>query len=138
MGTPLSSIHREEHHPMNAAASPATSFATECFDNETLALLEEAEVPLLPDFDGIDLDVVFGTPLELHEAWATPRELARLQMRVGQVGKAEAERELLTEFFARRHAAADVLTDAPAITARLRERLVDVLLPYAVPLPIAA
>lgn len=121
---------------MNVTRRPAVSIATETFDAETLALLEAVEVPL-PDFASIDLDVVFGTPLELHELYATSREK-------GLVGQ-----ELIEQFFARRHAALDILADDPALTDRVRERLVDVLLPYATqlrstrpaaaaPLPLAA
>ncbi|MEW2623624.1 hypothetical protein [Streptomyces sp. NPDC048106] len=90
----------------------------EVFDAETLALLEAIEVPL-PDFADLDLDIAFGTPLELHEPFATSRE------------KGLPEGELLEQFFARRHAARDILADDPTITARVRECLVDVLLPCA-------
>ncbi|WP_329625914.1 hypothetical protein OG357_38420 (plasmid) [Streptomyces sp. NBC_01255] len=120
---------------------PAASLATETFDAETLALLEAIEVPL-PAFTAldIDLDVTFGTPLEMYELWATPREKAESLVR--------PHAEVLGDFFARRHAAMDILATDPSITALVRERLVDVLLPYAeqlrtaplaaVPLPIAA
>jgi hypothetical protein len=97
---------------------PTASLASESFDRETLALLEELEVEL-PEFGDIDLDVAFGTPLELHEPYATSRE------------KGLTDHELLKQFFARRHAARDILADDPAVTALVRERLVDVLLPYA-------
>jgi hypothetical protein len=111
---------------------------TENFDAETLALLEAVEVPLpVPDFADLDLDVAFGTPLEMHEPFATARE------------KGLASQDLLEQFFARRHAALDIVADDSSITIRVRERLVDVLLPYAAqlritrpaaaaPLPIAA
>ncbi|MGW3269059.1 hypothetical protein [Streptomyces sp. NPDC001056] len=103
---------------MNVILRPAT----EHFDAETLALLEAVEVPL-PEFS-TDLDIVFGTPLELHEPYATSRE------------KDLPEQELLEQFFARRHAARDLLADDPSILVRVRERLVDVLLPYAAQLRI--
>ncbi|MGV9342857.1 hypothetical protein [Streptomyces sp. NPDC003688] len=103
---------------MNVTSRPAASLATEHFDTETLALLDELDVEL-PEFSGVDLDVAFGTPLELHELFATRHE------------KELPAQELLEQFFARRHAALDMLADDPTITARVRERLVDVLLPYA-------
>ncbi|MFF8604062.1 hypothetical protein ACF065_33730 [Streptomyces sp. NPDC015232] len=113
---------------MNVTFRPAVSLATEHFDTETLALLEAIEVPL-PDFGDIDLDVAFGTPLEMYEPFATPREKAAARTR--------PESEVLGEFFARRHAAMDILAGDPSITAVVRERLVDVLLPYAAHLRIA-
>jgi hypothetical protein len=103
---------------MNVTGRPAASLATESFDRETIALLDAIEVEL-PEFGDIDLDVAFGTPLELHEPYATSRE------------KGLTDQELLKQFFARRHAARDILADDPAVTALVRERLVDVLLPYA-------
>ncbi|MDQ0904120.1 hypothetical protein QFZ22_000105 [Streptomyces canus] len=103
---------------MNVTRRPAASLATESFDRETIALLDAIEVEL-PEFGDIDMDVAFGTPLELHEPYATSREK-------GLTGP-----ELLKQFFARRHAARDILADDPAVTALVRERLVDVLLPYA-------
>ncbi|MFB7313166.1 hypothetical protein [Streptomyces sp. NPDC056192] len=51
---------------MNVARRPAASLATERSDAETLALLV-VEVPL-PEFTSIDLDVAFGTPLEMCAA----------------------------------------------------------------------
>lgn len=121
---------------MNVTSHFAASPATEYFDAETLALLNELNVES-PEFGGVDLNIVFGTPLEMYEPFATARE----------AGLAD-ERECLEQFFARRHAARDILADVPSITARVRERLVDVLVPYAarlrtapsaaVPLPIAA
>jgi hypothetical protein len=121
---------------MYVTRRPAAGLATEHFDAETLALLEAIEVPL-PAFGDIDLDVAFGTPMELHEPFATSRE------------RELPQQELLAQFFARRHAWRDIVADDPAITAWVRERLVDVLLPYATqlritgpaaaePLPIAA
>ncbi|MDV9189777.1 hypothetical protein R6L23_16400 [Streptomyces sp. SR27] len=92
----------------------------EIFDGETLALLKAVEVPL-PDF-AIDLDIAFGTPLEMYEPFATPRERA---------AALTCPDEVLGDFFARRHAARDILASDPSITALVRERLVDVLLPHA-------
>lgn len=129
---------REEHHLMNVTRRPAASLTTEHFDTETQELLDAIDVEL-PDFGDIDMDIAFGTPLEMYEPWATPRETAALNADVADV----------TEFFARRHAAQDILAAGSSITERVRERLVDVLLPYATqlritqpaaaaPLPLAA
>lgn len=112
---------------MNVTRRPAASLATEHFDAETLALLEAIEVPL-PDFADIDVDIAFGTPLEMYELFATPREKAASTTR--------PLTEVIGEFFARRHAAMDILATDPSITALVRERLVDVLLPYAAQLRI--
>ncbi|MFE4653590.1 hypothetical protein [Streptomyces sp. NPDC056707] len=58
---------------MNVTRRLAASLATEHSDAETLALLEAAEVPI-PDFAGIDMDVAFGTPLEMYAADPLPHE----------------------------------------------------------------
>ncbi|MFD5557827.1 hypothetical protein ACFWIA_28800 [Streptomyces sp. NPDC127068] len=110
---------------MNATRRPAASLAAEHFDAETLALLDELEIEL-PEFAEVNLDVAFGTPLELHEPYATSREKVLTD-----------QQELLEQFFARRHAARDILADDPSITTRIRERLADVLLPCATQLRIA-
>ncbi|MEV6383092.1 hypothetical protein AB0M31_27230 [Streptomyces sp. NPDC051773] len=115
---------------MKITRRPTASLASESFDRETLALLDELEVEL-PEFGDIDLDVAFGTPLEMHEPWATPRELARFAAGAGLKSQAERERELWTEFLARRCAALDIVDADPTVTVLVRERLVDVLLPYA-------
>lgn len=97
--------------------------ATEHFDTETLALLDELDVEI-PEFGGVDLDVAFGTPLEMYEAGELPHE--RL---VGLDDDAA-----LTAIRARHDrlmAAADIAADDPSIGFQVRERLVDVLLPYA-------
>ncbi|MYS40642.1 hypothetical protein GTY23_05150 [Streptomyces sp. SID5998] len=125
---------------MNVISRPAASLTTERFDTETLALLDELDVDI-PEFGGVDLDVAFGTPLEMYEAGELPHE--RL---VGLDDDAA-----LTAIQARHDrlmAASDIAADDPSITSRIRERLVDVLLPYAAqlrtappaaaPLPIAA
>ncbi|MYV42990.1 hypothetical protein GT030_30025 [Streptomyces sp. SID1328] len=108
---------------MNTTSRPTASLATENFDSETLALLEAVEVPL-PDILGmnLDLNIAFGTPLEMYEPWLTSREVAL---------NSGTDEELVDQFFARRHAAFDIRADDPSITTRVRERLVDVLLPYA-------
>ncbi|MFI0192077.1 hypothetical protein ACH4PW_31595 [Streptomyces sp. NPDC017082] len=109
---------------MNVISRPAASLTTEHFDTETLALLDELDVEI-PEFGGVDLDVAFGTPLEMHEPFATACE------------KGLASQDLMEQFFARRQAALDIVADDPGITTRVRERLVDVLLPYAAQLRIA-
>ncbi|PWI05688.1 hypothetical protein DIZ27_37805 [Streptomyces sp. NWU339] len=131
---------------MNATRTPAT----EDFDAETLGLLEAVEVPL-PEFTGLDLDVAFGTPLDLYEPAGSQREMRAYAAAV--VAAPTSQRHQLSrlhgaEIQARIDAGRDILTDDPALTARVRERLVDVLLPHAAqlritpptaaPLPIAA
>ncbi|MET7550829.1 hypothetical protein ABZS94_34660 [Streptomyces sp. NPDC005500] len=91
----------------------AASLATERSDAETLALLEAVEVPL-PDFTGIDLDVGFGTPLEMCAADPLPHE----QLDGLDITAAIAATE-------------------PTATKLVRERLVDMLLPHARQLRIA-
>ncbi|KUH35344.1 hypothetical protein [Streptomyces kanasensis] len=104
--------------------------ADEVFDAETLALLEELDVPLSADFD-VDLDVAFGTPLEMYEL-ATANELVRWDAANAVTkGKVEARAEFLAEYGARHDAKRHILAADPSITALVRERLVDVLLPYA-------
>ncbi|MFB7745377.1 hypothetical protein [Streptomyces sp. NPDC056132] len=127
---------------MNTTSRPAASLATETFDAETLALLEAIEVEL-PDFGDIDMDIAFGTPLEMYEAGPLPHErLDGLDMTAAFAAIEARETRML--------AARDIAATDPSIAAQVRERLVDVLLPYAaqmritwrsaaaVPLPIAA
>lgn len=112
---------------MNVIRRPAASLATEHFDAETLALLEAVEVPL-PDFAGIDLDVAFGTPLEMYEAGHLPHErLDGLDITAAIAAIEARENRML--------AARDIAAD-PTATELVRERLVDVLLPYAAQLRI--
>ncbi|MGI5485097.1 hypothetical protein [Streptomyces lavendofoliae] len=121
---------------MNTTSRPTASLATETFDAETLALLEAVEVPL-PDFAGIHLDVAFGTPLEMYDL-VTTDELARWDAAAAvKKGKTKARDEVLAEYGARREAAQDILAADPSITALVRERLVDMLLPHATQLRIA-
>ncbi|MEV0695273.1 hypothetical protein [Streptomyces sp. NPDC050388] len=130
---------------MNATHTPAT----EDFDAETLGLLEAVEVPL-PEFTG--LDAAFGTPLDLYEPAGSQREMRAYAAAV-VVAAPTSQRHQLSrlhgaEIQARLDAGRDILADDPALTARVRERLVDVLLPHAArlrstppaaaPLPIAA
>ncbi|MFD9289593.1 hypothetical protein ACFWBV_15145 [Streptomyces sp. NPDC060030] len=115
---------------MNTTRRPAASLAAENFDAETLALLEAVEVPL-PDFADIDLDVAFGTPLEMYDL-VTTDELARWDAAAAaKKGKTKARDEVIADSGARREAARDILAADPSITELVRERLVDVLLPYA-------
>ncbi|MGW2583607.1 hypothetical protein ACWCYZ_20130 [Streptomyces virginiae] len=106
------------------------STTDEVFDAETLALLDELDVPLAADFD-VDLDVAFGTPLEMYEL-TTADELARWDaVNAVKEGKTKARAELLAEYGARQDAKRHILAADPSITELVRERLVDVLLPYA-------
>ncbi|ARI56846.1 hypothetical protein A6E92_31820 (plasmid) [Streptomyces sp. S8] len=119
---------------MNTIRRPAASLATETFDAETLALLEAVEVPL-PDFADLDLDVAFGTPLEMFEAGPLPHEqLDGLDITAAIAAIEARENRML--------AARDIAATDPTATELVRERLVDVLLPYATQLritqPVAA
>ncbi|AEY94205.1 hypothetical protein SHJG_p1074 (plasmid) [Streptomyces hygroscopicus subsp. jinggangensis 5008] len=115
---------------MNASASSAG--LSEQFDGETLALLDELDVEI-PDFVGLDLDVVFGTPLEMYEPAGTRREMRAYAAAIVAAPSQSYELSLShgAEIQARVDAARDILADDPTITARVRERLVDVFLPYA-------
>ncbi|MEW2289627.1 hypothetical protein [Streptomyces sp. NPDC047841] len=119
---------------MNVTDHPTT----EDFDAETLALLDAVEVPL-PEFTALDLDVAFGTPLEMYEPVGARREMrayaAAIVVAPGQSYQLSPSHG--AEIRARVDAARDILADDPTITARVRERLVDVLLPYAAQLRIA-
>ncbi|MEV7082410.1 hypothetical protein AB0N88_28360 [Streptomyces sp. NPDC093516] len=121
---------------MNTTSRPAASLTTETFDAETLALLEAIEVEL-PDFGDVDLDVAFGTPLEMHE-FVTPCELARWEAASSlKKGRKAALAKVAHDFAARRAAAEDILAADPSITELVRERLVDALIPHAAQLRIA-
>ncbi|MFH9216142.1 hypothetical protein [Streptomyces globisporus] len=113
---------------MNTSSRPTAGLATENFDAETLALLKAVEVPL-PDFGGLDLDVAFGTPLEMFEAGPLPHErLDGLDITAAVAAIEARENRML--------AARDILVTDPTATELVRERLVDVLLPYAAQLRI--
>ncbi|WP_098892024.1 hypothetical protein [Streptomyces sp. or3] len=115
---------------MNTTRRPAASLTTEHFDAETLALLEAVEVPL-PDFADIDLDVAFGTPLEMY-GLVTDHALAQWDAADAMLkGKTKARDEVVAASGARREAARDIVAADPSIAERVRERLVDVLIPYA-------
>ncbi|MFF0486793.1 hypothetical protein [Streptomyces sp. NPDC004435] len=112
---------------------PSTS---ELFDAETLALLDELDVPLPVDLDDaeIDLDAAFGTPLEMYEPAGTAREMRRYAAAVLTVPPDRRHELALAhgaEITARVDASRDILAADPSITTRVRERLVDVLLPHA-------
>ncbi|GAA2615567.1 hypothetical protein GCM10010304_81080 [Streptomyces roseoviolaceus] len=112
---------------MNVTRRPA-SLATESFDRETIALLDAIEVEL-PEFGDIDLDVAFGTPLDLYEAGTLAHEQLDGLDIYAAIEAIEARENRLA-------AARDIVTD-PKVTALVRERLVDVLLPYAAQLHVA-
>ncbi|WP_327349027.1 hypothetical protein [Streptomyces europaeiscabiei] len=113
---------------MKITRRPIASLASEFFDRETLALLDELEVEL-PEFGDVDLDVAFGTPLDLYEAGTLAHEQLDGLDIYAAIEAIEARENRLV-------AARDIVTD-PAVTALVRERLVDVLLPYAAQLRIA-
>ncbi|MCO6698826.1 hypothetical protein [Streptomyces sp. Vc17.3-30] len=127
---------------MNTTSRPTAGLATENFDTETLALLEAVEVPL-PEFARLDLDVAFGMPLEMFEAGTLPHErLDGLDITAAVAAIEARETRMLV--------ARDIVATDPTALELVRERLVDVLLPYAAqlritrrpataaPLPIAA
>ncbi|MFJ3099072.1 hypothetical protein [Streptomyces hydrogenans] len=108
----------------------------EVFDAETLALLDELDVPLPTDLTDaeVDLDAAFGTPLEMYEPAGTAREMRRYAAAVLTVPPDRRQELALAhgaEITARVDAGRDILATDPSITARVRERLVDVLLPHA-------
>lgn len=114
---------------MNVTRRPAASLATEHSDAETLAFLEAVEVPL-PDFTGIDLGVAFGMPLEMCAADPLPHEqLDGLDITAAIAAIEARENRML--------AARAIAATEPTATELVRERLVDMLLPYARQLRIA-
>ncbi|MFE4055578.1 hypothetical protein ACFXP3_04575 [Streptomyces sp. NPDC059096] len=109
---------------MNTASRPTT----EHFDTETQALLNGIELDV--EVRDLDLDVAFGTPLDMYEADLLPHE----QVTGEDMGRDEFLDALIAADAARRarmQAARDIVAADPSITALVRERLVDVLLPYA-------
>lgn len=115
---------------MNTISASAAGLS-EHFDSETFALLEAVEEGLeLPEFGDVDLDVVFGTPLELHERWLTRQELERVEAADQAKGrKREARHASAMEWAARKDAARDIVAADPSITERVRERLLEALEP---------
>ncbi len=113
---------------MNVISRPAASLVTEYFDTETLSLLDDLDVEI-PEFTGLDLDVAFGTPLEMYE-FVTRGELVRFDAAAGpRGGRTKAQDEVIAEYGARREAARDILAADPSIIARVRERLLEALEP---------
>ncbi|WP_381805494.1 hypothetical protein [Streptomyces niveus] len=133
---------------MNLITRPTAGLVTEVFDTETQELLDALAVEL-PDFGDVDMDAAFGTPLAMYEAGLLPDEQVTDGEDMSPEGFLDA---LITADAARRarmQAARDITRADPSIATRVRERLVDVLLPYAaqlriappattVPLPLAA
>ncbi|MFH8717344.1 hypothetical protein [Streptomyces zaomyceticus] len=106
----------------------------ENFDAEALALMGELDV-LFPGLgDDLDLDVVFGTPLEMYKPAGTDREMRRYAAAIA-AAPADRRYELSfargAEIAARLDAARDIVATDPTVTALVRERLLDVLLPHA-------
>ncbi|MFE3581416.1 hypothetical protein [Streptomyces vinaceus] len=108
----------------------------EVFDAETLALLDELDVPIPVDLTDaeVDLDAAWGTPLAMYEPAGTTWEMRRYAAAVLTVPPDRRHELALAhgaEITARVDAGRDILAADPSITARVRERLVDVLLPHA-------
>ncbi|MFI1510211.1 hypothetical protein [Streptomyces sp. NPDC020597] len=121
---------------MNTISASAADLS-EHFDSETFELLEAVVDGIeIPEFE-VDLDIAFGTPLEMYE-FVTPGELARFDAAAGpRGGRTKAQDEVGFEFAARRDAARDIVAADPSITELVRERLVDALIPHAAQLRIA-
>ncbi|MDW4917371.1 hypothetical protein [Streptomyces californicus] len=123
---------------MNTTSRPTASLATENFNDETLALLEAIEVEL-PEFGDLDLDVAFGTPLEMFEPAGTQREMRRYAAEI--LAAPVDQRYALSlvhgaEITARIDVARDIVVGDLTTMKLVRERLVDFLLPYAAQLRI--
>lgn len=114
---------------MNPISSSVASLS-EQFDSEAVALLRAVVDGIeIPEFNA-DLDVFFGTPLDMYEAGELPHEcLADLDD--------AAAIEAIKVRHGRLLAAGDITIDDPAIALNVRHRLVDILLPYASQLRIA-
>ncbi|GAA2263567.1 hypothetical protein [Streptomyces indiaensis] len=115
---------------MDTISAP-TAGLCEQFDSETLALLDAVDDGIeLPEFGDVDLDVVFGTPLELHERWLTRQELEREEAATrAKGGKRDARHASAMEWAARKDAARDIVAADPSINERVRERLLEALEP---------
>ncbi|MFE0776911.1 hypothetical protein [Streptomyces sp. NPDC058861] len=103
-------------------------------DGETLALLDALDVHL-PAFDDatVDLDVYYGTPLEMHEPAGTLREMRRYAAAIVSTAKTSYARlaeEAGAEIAARLDAARDIVATDPTLVPLVRERLADLLLPH--------
>ncbi|MFD3728795.1 hypothetical protein [Streptomyces sp. NPDC058671] len=109
----------------------------ETFDTEALALLDALDVDL-PAIDDttVDLDVYYGTPLEMYEPAGTLREMR--QHAAAIVAAPVDQRYQLSlahgaEIRARVDAARDIAATDPTVIPLVRERLADVLLHAAQP-----
>ncbi|MFD7961299.1 hypothetical protein ACFV5J_10905 [Streptomyces zaomyceticus] len=100
----------------------------EVFDGETLALVDEFDVPFPELGDDLDLDVVFGTPSEMYEPAGNSRKMRRYAAAI-TAAPIDRRYELSlahgAEIAARLDAARDIVTTDPTVTALVRERLVD-------------
>lgn len=121
---------------MNVISRPAASLATEVFDYETQELLDALTVEL-PDFGDVDMDVAFGTPLEMYEAGLLPDEQVTGSEDMSPEPFLDALIAADAARRARMQAARDITRADPAIAQFVRERLVGVLLPYAAQLRVA-
>ncbi|AVI00107.1 hypothetical protein C5L38_34135 (plasmid) [Streptomyces sp. WAC00288] len=104
------------------------------FDGETLALLDALDVHL-PGIDDamVDLDVYYGTPLELYEPAGTLREMRRYAAAIVSGVKSSYARlaeEAGAEIAARLDAARDIVATDSTVVPLVRERLADLLLPH--------
>ncbi|MFJ3817777.1 hypothetical protein [Streptomyces sp. NPDC090056] len=103
-------------------------------DAETLALLDALDVSL-PGIDDatVDLDVYYGTPLEMHEPAGTLWEMRRYAAAIASGAKSSYARlaeEAGAEIAARLDAARDIVVTDPTLVSLVRERLADLLLPH--------
>ncbi|MFE6460421.1 hypothetical protein ACFVP0_23590, partial [Streptomyces cinereoruber] len=104
----------------------------EVFDGEVLALLDALDVGL-PGIDDatVDLDVYYGTPLEMHEPAGTLREMRRYAAAIVSGAKSSYARlaeEAGAEIAARLDAARDIVATDFTVIPLVRERLADLLL----------
>ncbi|MDX3066436.1 hypothetical protein PV518_30390, partial [Streptomyces sp. ND04-05B] len=113
---------------MNTISASAADLS-EHFDSETLELLEAVVDGIeIPEFE-VDLDVAFGTPLEMYE-FVTPGELARWDAASSlKKGRKAAQAKVAHDSAARRAAAEDILATDPSITELVPDGLFDALLP---------
>ncbi|MFI8769504.1 hypothetical protein ACIGN6_31995 [Streptomyces sp. NPDC053792] len=102
-----------------------THHDTEVFDAETLALLDALDIDL-PAITDVDLDVYYGTPLEMHEPAGTLREMRQYAAAI--LAAPVVQRYQLScahgnEIRARVDAARDIVATDPTIVPLVRERL---------------
>ncbi|MFE5514139.1 hypothetical protein ACFQ9J_26760 [Streptomyces sp. NPDC056529] len=98
--------------PTLTSHQPSTT--SEVFDAETLALLDALDVGL-PGIDDamVDLDIYYGTPLEMYD----PPGLREIHRHGAETA-------------ARVDAACDIVATDPTVIPLVRERLADLLLPH--------